>query len=233
MNIVVTGASKGIGYETVLALSKDKNNHIIAMARNAAQLLTLQDACFALHQNRITCFPCDMTNIHLAEIQQVMNPFEKIDMLINNAGLLIQKPFLSLSQADWQNTFEVNVFGIVKLIQILFPFLQKSAAAHIVNIGSMGGFTYSPKFEGLAAYSSSKAALANLTECLAVEMAAFGIKCNCLCLGAVNTDLLKQAFPAYTAPLDSKDIAQFIADFSLNGHKYMNGKVLPISLSTP
>lgn len=233
MNIIVTGASKGIGYETVLALSKDKNNHIIAMARNAAQLLMLQDACLALHQNRITCFPCDMTHINLAEMQQVLSPFEKIDILINNAGLLIQKPFLSLSQADWQNTFEVNVFGVVRLIQMLFPYLQKSDSAHILNIGSMGGFTYSQKFEGLAAYSSSKAALANLTECLAVEMATFGIKCNCLCLGAVNTDLLKQAFPSYTAPLDSKDIAQFIADFSQNGHKYMNGKVLPISLSTP
>ncbi|MFN0204374.1 MAG: SDR family NAD(P)-dependent oxidoreductase [Bacteroidia bacterium] len=233
MNIIVTGASKGIGYETVLALSKEKQHHIIAMARDKDLLFSLQETCFKLHQTHITCFPCDIRELPVSQLQEVLAPFGKIDVLINNAGLLIQKPFLELSLEDWQTSFEVNLFGAARLIQILFPYLQKSEAAHIVNIGSMGGFTYSQKFEGLAAYSTSKAALANLTECLAVEMAAFGIKSNCLCLGAVNTELMRQAFPTYTAPLDGKDIAQFIADFALNGHKYMNGKVLPISLSTP
>ncbi len=233
MNIIVTGASKGIGYDTVLALSQDKNNHIIAISRDEAKLSALQTACFAQFQNKITCFSCDITKLTPQQITEILLPVEKIDILINNAGLLIQKPFLALEQADWQAVFEVNVFAIVRLTQMLFPYLQKSKTPHIVNIGSMGGFPYSQKFAGLSAYSASKAALANLTECLAEEWAEEGIKCNCLCLGAINTDLSKQAFPDYTAPLNSEDIAVFIADFALHAHKYMNGKVLPISLSTP
>ena len=134
---------------------------------------------------------------------------------------------------DWQAMFEVNLFGPVKLIKNLLPFLQNASSSHIVNIGSMGGFQGSSKFPGLSAYSASKAALANLSECLAGELSSYRIACNCLCLGAVNTEMLKQAFPTYKAPLNSEEMAQFVYEFSTTGQRFFNGQVIPVTLTNP
>lgn len=97
----------------------------------------------------------------------------------------------------------------------------------------MGGHESTSKFSGLSAYSASKAALANLTECLAEEWKTEGISVNCLMLGAVNTEMLGEAFPGYQAPLNAVEMADFICDFSLKGNTFFNGKLLPVSLSTP
>ena len=85
----------------------------------------------------------------------------------------------------------------------------------------------------VSAYSSSKAALANLTECLAVEFKEKNIAVNCLALGATQTEMLSEAFPEYKAPLTAKEMAEFIVYFSLNGHRYFNGKIIPVALSNP
>ena len=111
--------------------------------------------------------------------------------------------------------------------------LKVRQRTHIINIGSMGGFQGSSKFKGLSAYSSSKAALACLSECLAAELSEFNIACNCLCLGAVNTEMLKTAFPGYQAPLNSLEMAQFIFNFSTSGNLFFNGQVIPVALNNP
>jgi len=233
VNIIVTGASKGIGFDTVLTLSQHNNNRIIALARNYTDLVKLQELCLQQHNNRIFIATHDLSQKDFSQLQAVLQNFLSIDVLINNAGLLINKPFLNLNQQDWTNIFSVNLFGVVTLIKYLFPYLKKANRAHIVNIGSMGGFQHSQKFAGLSAYSASKAALANITECLALEWQNYNIACNCLCLGAVNTDMLQTAFPNYKAPLNSKDMATFISHFALNAQQYLNGKIIPVSLSTP
>ena len=97
----------------------------------------------------------------------------------------------------------------------------------------MGGFQGSSKFPGLSAYSASKAALANLTECLAEELKEKNICANCLALGAVQTEMLETAFPGYVAPVKSREMASFIAYFATRGHQFYNGKILPVSVSTP
>ena len=105
--------------------------------------------------------------------------------------------------------------------------------SHIVNITSMGGFQGSSKYKGLAYYSASKAALACLTECLATEFSEAGIKVNCLALGAVQTEMFEEAFPGYKAPVDAREMGEFIADFALKGHKFFNGKILPVAVGNP
>jgi NAD(P)-dependent dehydrogenase (short-subunit alcohol dehydrogenase family) len=139
----------------------------------------------------------------------------------------------NLEESDWLSMFGVNLFGIVEIIKLVFPKLRKSKNAHIVNIGSIGGLQYTKKFIGLSGYSSSKAALSNLTECIAEEFSNHGISCNCLCLGAVNTEMLHMAFPNYKAQINSREIAAYICDFALNANKFMNGKAIPVSVSTP
>jgi NAD(P)-dependent dehydrogenase (short-subunit alcohol dehydrogenase family) len=97
----------------------------------------------------------------------------------------------------------------------------------------MGGVQGSAKFPGLAAYSSSKAALANLSELLAEELKEKNIRVNCLALGAAQTEMLETAFPGYKAPVTAAEMAQWVGWFAINGHRFFNGKVLPVALSTP
>jgi len=125
------------------------------------------------------------------------------------------------------------VFGPFLLIQSLLPLMGKKSKTHIVNISSMGGFQGSAKFAGLSAYSSSKTALVGLTECLAEELKSTSISINCLAIGAVQTEMLSKAFPGYKAPLKANQMAEYIKEFAVSGSKFYNGKVLPVSSTTP
>ncbi len=228
MNFIITGASRGIGYDTVRTLAQSKEHKILALARNTASLQAL-----AAQFDQVDYLSFDLTQPDAAAVLQKVNALGSADVLLNNAGLLIKKPFLQLTSADWRESFATNFFGAVELIRLLTPFLAQSNCAHIVNIGSMGGFQGSSKFPGLAAYSASKAALANLTECLAEELKPLKIAVNCLALGAVQTEMLTSAFPDYQAPLSSAKMAEWVAWFCANGQHFFNGKILPVSVSTP
>jgi short-subunit dehydrogenase len=234
MHIVITGASRGIGFETALELSKNPQNQILALSRNIDKLHHLQRVAKAYDKNaRLDCIAVDLSNPLPDTVLDFLSNWGSLDVLINNAGQLINKPFVSTTLEEWRTVFEQNIFAPVQLIQASLTFLEKSQRAHVLNISSMGGFQGSSKFPGLAAYSSSKAALANLTECLAEELKEKRIAVNCLALGAVQTEMLEAAFPGYQAPVSSQVMGKYIADFALNGYKVFNGKVLPVSVSTP
>lgn len=236
MNIVITGASSGIGFETALLLSNDPENTVIVISRNKEKLDLLVNQSKAQQPKAtIISIPFDLEKDTYTEelLPEITKYCPTIDVLINNAGALVSKPFETLSNEDWTKMFEVNVLAPVKLIRLLLPYMGKQQRSHIVNIGSMGGFQGSAKFAGLSAYSSSKAMLAGLSECLAEEFKDKNVFVNCLALGSAQTEMLNQAFPGYLAPLTASKMAEFIADFALKSHQYINGKVIPVSLSTP
>ncbi|MCK5028686.1 MAG: SDR family oxidoreductase [Bacteroidales bacterium] len=237
MNIVITGASKGIGFELAKIFAKDSDNTVIAIARSENKLQDLKNECIKQNlKSKLKFIVFDIENPEKVK-NELKNEINKhintIDILINNAGFLINKPFTDTSTHEIIKTFNVNFMSHSVLIQDLIPMLKEGNIKHVVNISSMGGFQGSSKFSGLSFYSSAKAALASLTECLAEEFKNENIKFNCLALGAVNTEMLKTAFPDYEAPLSANEMAKFIADFALNGSKYFNGKIIPVSLSTP
>ena len=97
----------------------------------------------------------------------------------------------------------------------------------------MGAVQGSAKFPGLAYYSASKAAIANLTECLAEEYKEHNTAFNCLALGSANTEMFNEAFPGYKAAVSAQEMADLISDFAVNGQKYFNGKIIPVSVNTP
>jgi NAD(P)-dependent dehydrogenase (short-subunit alcohol dehydrogenase family) len=234
MNIVVTGASKGIGFETVMSFAADDGNTIIAISRDKELLSKLKSDCEAFRSNSIVhTLPADLESelFTPAFSDRFKGCMKSVDILINNAGLLINKPFTELSEVDFDRIFSVNVKSVFRLTQFLLP--NFNPGSHIVNISSMGGFQGSLKFPGLSLYSASKGALAILTECLAEELKDRDIRVNCLALGAVQTDMLADAFPGYKAPVSSDQIAGFIKNFAESGHHFMNGKIIPVSLSTP
>lgn len=224
MNIVLTGASSGIGFEAALEFSNYKANKIVCIARSADKLRKLLEIARSINPDCVLLpVEFDIVNDDYA----VLLPFLKerlgtVDILINNAGSLINKPFLETSKEDLYQMFESNVLGHFNMIQNLLPLM--TAGSHIVNIGSMGGFQGSVKFPGLAAYSSSKSALHTLTECLAFELAETGIKVNCLALGSAQTEMLEQAFPGYQSPVMAFEMGKYVADFAKTGHKFFNGK---------
>ena len=237
MNIIITGASRGIGYELVKNMSSTGEHTIFAVSRNITKLETLAREC-KLKNADTAVIPvgCDLSNEN--EIQHLVSVIKThvahIDILINNAGALVNKPFMEISKSDIEYAYRVNVFSTFNLIQNILPLMFfSSKRGHVINIGSVGGFQGSIKFAGLSAYSSSKAALASLTECLAEEFKEKNIAFNCLALGAVQTEMLNEAFPGYVAPLKANEMATFISQFALSAHHYMNGKIIPVSISNP
>ncbi len=224
-NIIITGTSRGIGYEMV-KLFNDAGHRILALSRNSVPISSIQlDGC--------TIFPFDITDPK--DIKKIANFVEtnwkRVDVLINNSGNLINKPFSKTSLHDFQQVFDVNVFGVAALTKAIVPFMGKDG--HVVNISSMGGIQGSIKFPGLSAYSSSKGALITLTELLAEEYKESGPSFNALALGAVQTEMLEEAFPGYKAPNTALEMAKYIMRFSMEGNEFYNGKVLQVSRSTP
>ncbi len=234
MNILITGAGNGLGFETVLELLKDPKNRVLALSRSTHKLKTHLQGLGTEMQERI--FLLDFNIIsgnYEVELVRACNSFlPLVDILINNAGALINKPFSEAGMDDFRQMMEVNFYGHVKMIRFLLPRFN-SAGAHIVNIGSMGAFQGSEKFPGLTAYSASKAALMNLSESLATELAPRKIRVNGLALGSANTDMLRKAFPGYESPLSALEMARFIAGFALTGHQFFNGKIIPVALMNP
>lgn len=224
-NVIITGSSRGIGFELV-NLFNQNNYNVIALSRNTSSISKLN------LNNVFTCSTdlSDSNSINKA-VSFIKNKFNSVDILINNAGKLINKSFVETTKEDFISVYSVNVFGVAELVRLLLP--SFSNASHIINISSIGGIAGSSKFAGLSAYSSSKAALNVLTEMLYEEFKTSGPIINTLALGAVQTEMLEEAFPGYKAPLSSTEMANYIYDFSVNGHKYYNGKILPVSISNP
>ena len=228
MKILITGASKGIGYELCKIILKEGIHSVIGISRS---LDSFNKPIFEKHN--FTHLPLDLANTNFTDylLPIIKDKFGKIDIIINNAGLLINKPLHELTDEDFDAMFNVNVKSIFRLVRDLLPIINKKA--HIINITSMGGFQGSSKFPGLSLYSSSKGALSILTECMAEELKEYEISVNALALGAVQTEMLNNAFPGYKAPLSAVEMAEFILGFAINGNKYFNGKILPVSISTP
>lgn len=221
--LIVTGAGRGIGLE-ICKQAADLGFAVIAVSRNVKALNNLQN---------IHPFSVDLSQESQIEafVETIKKHFTHIDALINNAGNLVNKPFLETSTSDFEQVFKVNVFGLAALTRFVLPLMNTSG--HVVNISSMGGVQGSAKFPGLSAYSSSKGAVTILTELLAEEFKESGPAFNALALGAVQTEMLEEAFPGYQAPIKAHQMAKYILDFARTGHQFYNGKVLPLSSSTP
>lgn len=224
-HVVITGTSRGIGFELAKQFA-NAGHQVLALSRNTQPLTTVN------HPN-ITTIAVDLSQQD--ELQKVLDfvqtEWSTVDILINNAGKLINKPFAELTSEDFMSVYQVNVFAVAALTKMLLPFMPQKS--HVVTVSSMGGIQGSAKFPGLAAYSSAKGAVITLSELLAEEYKDQQIAFNVLALGAVQTEMLAEAFPGYQAPVTALEMADYIFNFSLTGHQYYNGKVLQVSSSTP
>lgn len=237
MNIIVTGASRGIGYELGKLFATDLNNKVVVIARNRLKLEQLRRECVSQYPGaKIYPLVLDQSEESLPPsfIPEVLSSISSVDILVNNAGMLVNRSFEELETNEIASLFRVNVLSGFDLMRALLPYMGKGEKpSHIVNISSMGGFQGSKKYAGLSAYSASKAALSCLTECLAEEFAGRNISVNCLCLGAVQTEMFARAFPGERAQMTPLRMAHFIKDFAMNGANFYNGKIIPVSATLP
>ena len=234
MNILITGAGSGIGFEAALELTMSGKHKVIALARSQDKLEKLLEIAHGLNPDaEIYALAFDIVHDDYADLQQFIkgNLDNRVDILINNAGVLINKPFTELKEMDFVEMLQSNFIGHVRMIRAMIDLMPQNS--HIVNIGSMGGYQGSVKFPGLSAYSASKAALHTLTECLALELADREIKVNCLALGSAQTEMLEEAFPGYQSPVMAFEMGKYVADFSITGQRFFNGKVLPVAGTAP
>lgn len=232
MNIVITGASKGIGFETALLLSADKNNTVIAISRSEKGLKKLSDKS----HGTILTIRYDLKMYKAVPsllVPEIKKLTRHVEVLINNAGAFVKKNLEQLSANEIEEAYAVNVFAPMLLIKELLPVMGGKTRTHIVNIASMGGVQGSEKFAGLSAYSSTKAAMINLTECLAVELKEKNISVNCLAFGSVQTEMFADAFPHTKAGLTVAEASKYLSEFCVSGNKYFNGKVVEVSTATP
>lgn len=223
-NIIITGTSRGIGYELALQFA-NAGHQVLAISRKIPQEL--------IENKNITCLSIDLSvEEDLQQVEKFIDAtWKKVDVIIHNAGSLLRKPFEQITTKEFEDIYKVNVFGVAALTRVCIPYLSKGS--HVVTISSMGGIQGSMKFAGLAAYSSSKGAVITLSELLAEEYKEKEIAFNVLALGAVQTEMLQEAFPGYQAPISAKEMADYIYNFALTGNKYYNGKVLQVSSTTP
>jgi short-subunit dehydrogenase len=222
--IIVTGTSRGIGFELSKLLA-DAGYKVLALSRNEKPMQELK------HKN-IQTFSFDISSVSDREkLASYLKDNGKVRALINNAGRLLNKPFLETTEEEFKSVYEVNVFGVAAITKLVIPFMTKTG--HVLTISSMGGIQGSAKFPGLSAYSSSKGAVLTFTELLAEEFKETGPSFNALALGAVQTEMLEEAFPGYKAPVSAIEMAEYVMNFALNGQKLYNGKILQVSSSTP
>lgn len=233
---MISGASRGIGAALAEALTA-AGHTVLLVSRSRKLLAEVTEACNEKAGKELArAIPFDLTELPELEqefLSMVKKTSGRIDCLVNNAGQLIRKPFIKTTPVEAKALFDANLFAPASLIRTTLPLMEGSILKHVVNITSMAGFQGSSKFSGLSYYSASKAALGSLTECLAEELKEEGVRVNALAIGAVQTEMLARAFPDYKAPLDPPQMADFMRWFVLEGASYFNGKVLPVSLSTP
>jgi short-subunit dehydrogenase len=225
--IIVAGAGKGIGFACVKEiLEKYPLLSILAISRNTSKLTTLSN-------DNLFTYECDLSSLSITnkqEIYKLLNNFN-LKGIVFTAGILEVKPIDEITLEIFNSIYRNNVWSLINLIQIVKPNLNSST--HIVTIGSMGGHTGTLKFSGMSTYSSSKAALSSLTECIAEELKPLGISANCLNIGAVETEMMKTAFPEFQTQIKPENIAKFIIHFTVSCKELFNGKVIPVSSTIP
>jgi NAD(P)-dependent dehydrogenase (short-subunit alcohol dehydrogenase family) len=221
--LVITGSSRGIGFAMVQQAIQ-AGHRIYALSRNIQPLKK---------SDLLNPYAIDLSdeNAVVDFANRLKQEGVRIDALINNAGAFKNIPFSETTTAVFESIYRINVFGLASLTRMLLPLINSKG--QVLNISSMGGVDGSSKFPGLAAYSSSKGAVNTLTELLAEEYKATGPTFNALALGAVQTEMLAQAFPGLKAPVSADEMARYILKFALEGQQFFNGKILSVSSSTP
>jgi 3-oxoacyl-[acyl-carrier protein] reductase len=221
--VIITGAGKGIGYELCKCFSAE-GWKTIGISRSISSLESLP---------RVISIECDLSiwkNMDdLLMKCELENDDSEFRILIHNAGLLLKTPFEDAQEDEILRMLKVNYVAPLRLTQVFLPWLKGGSKSHIIYVGSMGGFQGSGRYSGLSIYSSTKSAIASLSESLAEEFKDTKMRFNTLALGAVDTEMLQLSLPNYASEVSAEQMAKWIYTFSIQAYGLINGKVIPVA----
>ena len=187
---VVTGASRGLGRAAVQRLASVEGHHVIATARDPAQLEPMHSR-LAMLGCRIDCHPLDVTDdASVAALRDwLAERFGRIHVLINNAGGSFSHNLEDLSPNGFDAVVRNNLHQVFYCCSAVRPIMAEQGGGRIINISSVAGLRGTP---GLGAYGAAKAGVINLTETLALEWASYNIAVNCIAPGIILTEGMEE-----------------------------------------
>lgn len=224
---IVTGGGRGIGRATAIALAQEGAD-VAIIARTAPDLRETARLVESIGR-RVLAHQGDITkgaDVH-SLVQGSLELFGRIDLLVNNAGVAVYKPFSATSEAEWEQTIAVNLYGVFLATKAVLPVMKQQREGVIINVSSGAG-KYG--FPSLAVYCASKFGLNGFTEALAREVAGDGIRVYAVCPGGVNTKMHRDLFPDADprSLLQPEAVACVIVDLATGRRRVSSGAVVDV-----
>jgi len=235
--VIVTGAGKGIGYETAKVFY-NLGYKVAVISRSQNDLICLKDDLNASSED-FFYMSGDVSNEDTVNnfVLNVFKKFKRIDCLINNAGIRFRKKFLDISYVEWQSVMNLNVGSVMLMSKAVIPYMIENNQGRIINMSSIVGTLGLPE---LSAYAASKGAIISLTKALSLELAEFNINVNAIAPGFCKTSYsenFKENSDLYNFTIErtpmkrwgeSKDIANACLYLASELSDYVTGEVLNV-----
>jgi NAD(P)-dependent dehydrogenase (short-subunit alcohol dehydrogenase family) len=222
---IVTGASSGVGRATAELLAA-RGALVAIFARSGAKLQELA----ARHGERMLAVEGDVADPDAIErlFAETEARFGDCELLVNNAGMIDPAPLHRTAPEQWRRMFAVNVDGAYSAARRALPAMLAKRAGAIVNVASISGVPGPEKFPGWVSYCASKAAVIGMTEALAVEVKAHGVRVNSISPGAIDTPMWAAASGGAPASMTAEEVARTIAFLLSDESLPMNGQNLNV-----
>lgn len=234
--IVVTGGSRGIGKACCLEFAKQGAKIIFTYNKSKDEAEDLSNEISQIGSDSL------MLQVDIRDFDQcqkfsetVLDKFNRIDTLINNAGIIKDSALLMMQQKDWLDVIDTNLNGTFNVTRNFITTFMKQKSGSIINISSLSGVIGLPRQTN---YSASKGGIISFTKALAKEVAAFNIRVNCIAPGFIETDMLKDLKEAYLSkavtqiPLQRFGTAEEVAKTALflasDEANYITGQIIKV-----
>lgn len=235
MNIIITGASRGIGKAIAMALADKDNNILINCVNNVDKLDTVNSILKEHGCNSITyCGDVSDYDTCADMIDTAIKTFGSVDVLINNAGISTVGLFQDMSRTEWDKIWNINIGSVFNCCNLVLPHMINAKCGKIINISSVWG-NVGASCE--VAYSATKGAVNSLTKALAKEVAPSNIQVNAIACGAIDTEMNNHLSPEDKEALAEEipagrfgtpeEIGQIVKNI-INSPSYLTGQIITV-----
>jgi 3-oxoacyl-[acyl-carrier protein] reductase len=229
---IVTGAGHGIGREIALSLARSGAKVVVTDVSDEIFEVATQIEALGAKAYPVKCDVTEPEEAMSLE-EKILEKYENIDILVNNAGIYPQKPFLEMTEKEWNQVLRTNLNGVFHCTKAVVPKMIKQKYGKIISIASIAGAVVG--FPNLTHYSASKAAIAGFTKSLALEVAQFGINVNAVAPGPIDVGAMPVNSEMYLQTVKSipmgrmglpKDIANLVAFLASDEAQFITGQCI-------
>jgi 3-oxoacyl-[acyl-carrier protein] reductase len=234
--VLVTGASRGIGRAIAVACARAGADVVVNYARSADEAAQVVDEVRSLGR-RAEAVACDVSDLDSVQtmMKRAVGEFGRVDVLVNNAGVLLRGFLMMVPAADFASVLQTNTIGTFHCIKAVSRYMVQRRSGCIVNVSSLAGFR---GLMGQGAYAASKAAVNSLTALAAKELAKYNIRVNAVAPGCIDAGMMKdfsdETRESYVGQIPMKrygraeEVAQAVIFLASDASSYITGHVLPV-----